>query len=164
MTTSALFVDLVVLLLVFSAGAVLVTLVQTWRGYDPAVNLRAQVIASVRLESSRREAARLRDRLDLALTTADTRLDLLRGVAAQLGADVWDLGPVADDMDPDAALALACRNKARLLRAKNKRLLCPHCCDPRGSHATDGLCPLCAYQAGPNHPTVVDRVETLRVV
>lgn len=106
------YIDLVLLLIAFLAGAAALHMVQCLRAFDPRVNLRAQVIASVRLSAAHREIVRLREQLDAAWTTADHRLDLLRDVASELGADT---ATVEDDLDPDVLLAAASRLRARHL-------------------------------------------------
>jgi rubrerythrin len=141
------FADVVVLLAAFFAGGVLVVSIQSLREHDPRVNLRAQVIASVRLSNARRELARLRERLDATEAVADRRLDYLREIADELGASALDIEQRATDLDHDESLCLASRCRVRAMRAELERLLCSHCGDLQGSHATDGLCPVCPLPA-----------------
>lgn len=108
--------DVVMALTAFFSGAILVIAVQSLRSHDPRVNLRAQVIAGVRLANARREAARLREKLDAAWDTADRRLDYLREVAQELGADARDVEEHVHALAHDEALCLALRLKARRLR------------------------------------------------
>lgn len=107
------YVDVVLLIIAFLAGAAALHMVQCLRAFDPRVNLRAQVIASVRLSAAHREIVRLREQLDTAWTTADHRLDLLRDVASELGADT---AAIEDDLDPDVLLAAASRLRVRHLQ------------------------------------------------
>jgi hypothetical protein len=114
-TLTADYIDLVLVLIAFLAGAAALHAVQCLRAFDPRVNLRAQVIASVRLSAAHREIVRLREQLDMAWTVADQRLDFLRDVASALGADTTE---IEDDLDPDALLAAASRLRAQRLRDK----------------------------------------------
>lgn len=139
--------DIVLLSSALLAGGVIVALVHSVR--EPNVNLRAQVIASVRIEAAKREIARLRVQLDLAWATADRRLDLLREVAAENGASARDLGDSGHALAHDEALALAVRTRIRAAREDFAAVFCPGCSDPRGSHRADGLCPLCPYECRP---------------
>lgn len=110
------YANLVLLLTALLAGGAIVHLVWVYRGLDPRVNVRAQVIASVRIEAAKREIARLRSQLDLAWAAADRRLDLLREVAAENGASACDLGDSGRALAHDEALALAVRTRIRAAR------------------------------------------------
>lgn len=141
------YADLVLLLTALLAGGVIVAFVHSERA--PNVNLRAQVIASVRIEAAKREIARLRTQLDRAWATADRRLDLLREVAAENGASARDLGDSGRALNLDEALALAVRTRIRRGLEEFAAVFCPGCSDPRCSHRADGLCFLCPHECQP---------------